>query len=486
MEWNQTSEHRGDYKKTRIIATVGPASSNVETIRSLIRAGADCFRVNFSHGDGPGLQPLMDMIRQAEKEEGVFVPILADIQGPKIRVGKMPREGVQLVEGKEILLTTKEEIEGTEEKIYTPYRRLSQDVSPGARILLADGTIELRAEEVLDEEVRCRILIGGRLTSNKGINLPDSRLSVDTLTEKDRRDLEYISKSDIDLVAISFVRSAHDIIRAQTLIDNPRIPVVAKLERPEALEHLNDILEVSDGVMVARGDLGVEMEFDQVPTLQKQILHRAALRGKWTVVATQMLGSMVMNSRPTRAEVSDVAYAVIDGADAVMLSEETAMGNHPVKAVEAMARIVRTAAAVTPPPTERFEDDIVSFAAAAAGAAVSAAERLRASAIIALAGSGTTALLLSKWHPKIPIISLSSAVDSCRRNNILRGVISFQIEGRWDMEEQLACADARLIERGLARSGDVVIVVAAIPLGEKKETNTIRFHKVRGNRQNGY
>lgn len=470
-----------DFKKTRIIATIGPASNDLETVRKLIRAGADCFRINFSHGNGETMTPVINLIRQAEEQEGVYVPILADIQGPKIRVGKLPREGVTLVEGSRFIITT-EKMEGTDSMVYTPYDRLTDDVSPGDRILLADGSIELRAESIEGNQVNCTILVGGRLYSNKGINLPDSSLSVDTLTQKDRDDLAFISKSDIDIVAISFVRSAHDIIRAQTLLDNSRIPIVAKLERPEALEHLNEILEISDGVMVARGDLGVEMEFDQVPTLQKEILRRAALRGKWSVVATQMLGSMVLNSRPTRAEVSDVAYAVMDGADAVMLSEETAAGNHPVKAVEAMARIVSTAAKETQPPTEGFESDIVSFAAAAAGAAVSAASRLNARAIVSLAGSGTTGLLLSKWHPRIPVFALGSVKDVLRRMNLLRGVIPFYIDGKYDMEQQLAFVDKVLLQRGFAEPGEVVIVVAAFPLGEKKETNTIRFHKVRNSK----
>ncbi len=473
------------YRRARIVATIGPASKDPEIIKSLISAGVNCFRINFSHGNGKSLQPYIDSIRTAEEESGVPVAILADIQGPKIRVGKLPDEGVLLTPGENIIFTVDSAHENNfEKKIFTPYHQLIQDLQPGSRILLADGTIELRVEDVKEKDVICHVIIGGRLYSNKGINLPDTRLSVETLTAKDREDLQFVSVSDIDLVAISFVRTAYDIVRARTLLGDGSIPVIAKLERPEALENLEEILEVSDGVMVARGDLGVEVEFYRVPLLQKRILQRASHRGKWAIVATQMLGSMVRNSRPSRAEVTDVANAVMEGADAVMLSEETATGDYPVESVDAMARIATDAACYRDNTLNGFEKDIVSFSAAAAGAAVSAAESLNAVAIVALAGSGTTALLLSKWRPEIPILALSSSKSTLRRLGILRGVIPVKINGKPDMEAQLKIVDDKLVEMQFARQGDRVIVTAAIPLGEKKETNTIRFHTVRqaGNR----
>lgn len=466
-----------DFKKVRIIATVGPVSNSVDMLRKLIREGTDCFRLNFSHGDGASMQPVIDNIHEAEKLEGVYIPILADIQGPKIRIGILPNEGINLHEGNEFTITTRD-VEGSETIVNTPYVQLPNDIRTGSRILLSDGTIELKAEEIEDRDVKCRIIHGGRLYSHKGINLPDTRLSVETLTEKDRTDLQFASSAGVDLVAISFVRSAHDIVRAQTILDNTDMPIIAKLERPEALENLDEILEISDGVMVARGDLGVEIEFEKVPNLQKKILRKAASRGKWAVVATQMLGSMVLNSRPTRAEVSDVANAVIDGADAVMLSEETATGKNPVTAVEAMKKI-SSEAACDVQPIERMGDDIQSFSAAASGAAVSAAHRLKAKAIVSLAGSGTTALMLSKWKPEIPIIALASKLPVLRRMNLLRGVIPLFIDGHMEMEDQLKNVDEFLIRNNWAEPGDTTIIVAAIPLGEKKETNTIRFHRVR-------
>ncbi len=468
------------FNQTKIIATLGPSSNTVDLIRQLIRAGADGFRLNFSHGDGPALQPLIDNVREAVTAEKVHIPILADIQGPKMRIGRMPKEGVTLAEGQLVTLTERSLDEGTVHEIHSPYEYLTVDIKPGARVLLADGSIELVAERVEGPDVVCRIVTGGRLYSNKGLNLPGTKLSVETLTAKDQKDLEYVARQGLDMVAISFVRSAADVYRARELLGRGRkIPVMAKLERPEALDHLDEILEASDGVMVARGDLGVELDFERVPILQKRILRRAAVRGKWAIVATQMLGSMVLNQRPSRAEVSDVANAVLDGADAVMLSEETAAGNHPVEAVEAMVRIAREAEKEERPAPVQFEADIVSFAAGAAGAAVSAAERLNAKAIVALAGSGLTALLVSKWHPKLPIIALSAHEPTLRRLNVLRDVIPVHIGERAHMERQLEVADEYLKSAGWAKTGDTVVVVAAIPLGEGKETNTIRFHQVR-------
>lgn len=465
---------------TKIIATLGPSSDSLEVIRQLIRAGADGFRLNFSHGDGPALQPMVDMVRQASRMEDVYIPVLADIQGPKLRIGRMPKEGVTLAEGERVTLTERPLSEGTVHEIHSPYEYLAKDIRPGSKILLADGSIELAAERIEGPDVICRVITGGRLYSNKGLNLPGTRLTVETLTQKDLADLRYAARHGLDLVAISFVRSAVDIQKArEALGTGNKIPVMAKLERPEALEHLEDILEASDGVMVARGDLGVELDFERVPLLQKRILKRAAVRGKWAIVATQMLGSMVLNQRPTRAEVSDVANAVLDGADAVMLSEETAAGNHPVEAVEAMVRIAREAETEEQTFPVQFEADIMSFAAGAAGAAVSAAERLNAKAIVALAGSGLTALLVSKWKPSLPILALSAHEPTLRRLNILRGVIPVHTGERAGMEKQLEVADRHLKSGGWVRPGDTIVVVAAVPLGEGKETNTIRFHQVR-------
>ena len=465
---------------TKIIATIGPATASLERIRELIRAGADACRVNFSHGDGSTLGPLMETIREAARLEGLPIAILADIQGPKLRIGVMPEEGALLVEGGSFTLTPRE-VTGTDSIAETAHRRLAEDVEPGARILLADGAIELRVESIDGADVHCRVVTGGRLFSHKGLNLPGRKISAETLTEKDRRDLEFLSGSDVDIVAVSFVRAAKDLELARRLLGGKRqIPVIAKLERPEAIANLDAILEASDGIMVARGDLGVELPFEQVPLVQKRILSRATERGKWAIVATQMLASMVAARRPSRAEASDVMNAVLDGADAVMLSEETAVGENPALAVRAMDALTRAAEEYDRAARDGVVDtDTHSFASSAAGAAVVAANQLRASAIVTLAGSGLTSLHVSKWLPKQPIVALSSTAATLRRTNLLRGVRPVEIPVRADLEEQLRFADAFLMESGWAKEGDVVVVVAAVPLGLGKETNTIRFHRVR-------
>jgi pyruvate kinase len=471
-------------KYTKIIATVGPATATVEALRSLIRAGADCFRINFSHGDGKTLQPWIDAARAAARAEQRHVTLLADIQGPKLRIGRLPLQGVTLVEGAAYMLTPRE-IEGNEHEVQSQYPSLARDLERGARVLFADGAIELVVERIEGPDVHCKVIAGGRLFSNKGLNLPGRRLSVETLTEKDRRDLEFLGTADIDIVAISFVRTPSDLALARKYLGKYRLPVMAKLERPEALVDLDAILEAADGIMIARGDLGVEMPFEEVPVLQKQILERAAHRGKWAVVATQMLGSMVVSRRPTRAEASDVVNAVIDGADAVMMSEETAVGEHPTLAVAAMSALT---AAGERFERERFEregsrrelaDDIATFASGAAGAAVAAAERLRAKAIVTLAGSGLTALAVSKHRPLLPILALGSWQPTLNRLNVLRGVTPLAVGDGRDVEEQLEIADQYLLQSGWAAAGETVVVAAALPLGLGKDTNTVRFHRVR-------
>jgi pyruvate kinase len=468
------------HNRTKIIATLGPASRHPEVISELIKAGADCFRINFSHTDGEHAAPLIRQVRQVSEQLGRFIPVLADIQGPKLRIGKMPAGGVLLRERKRYTLTTRDIDEGDDQIAPCQYEQLPDDVKPGTQILLADGTLELQVESIEGQDVHCTVVSGGRLFSNKGMNLPRTKLSVQTLTEKDRRDLEWISSSDVDIVAISFVRSPDDLDKARSILGPCGIPVMAKLELPEVLDRLEDILETADGVMVARGDLAVEVPFEQVPTLQERILRRAAARGKWAIVATQMLGSMVLNQRPTRAEVSDVANAVMEGADAIMLSEETAAGNHPLEAVQAMSRIAYEAEQrIGHTEGVLFETDIQSFAFGAANAAVGAARRLDAKAIIAMAGSGRTALAISKWRPPVPVLALSVKPKTLRRLNVLRGVEPIRLEEKTNFEQMIAVADRSLIESGIAGPGDVVVIVAAMPLGEGRETNTIRFHHVR-------
>jgi pyruvate kinase len=467
-------------KYTKIIATLGPSSWNLDQMRGLIAAGADCFRLNMSHGDGQRMQPIADRAREAARLERQYIPLLADIQGPKLRIGTLPIDGVHLKPGEPFLITGRQ-VEGTVEQVHSPYEGLAKDVEPGAIILLADGTFELLVERIEGTDVHTRVVNGGRLTSNKGLNLPGRAVSIPTLTEKDAADLEFAARAGIDLVAISFVRSPEDIHTARRLLGSVKTPIMAKLERPEALVALDEILAVSDGIMVARGDLGVEMPFERVPVLQKQILERAREMGKWAVVATQMLGSMVTSFRPTRAEASDVVNAVLDGADATMLSEESATGAHPHIAVRAMAALTRQAEAYekAQPRVATLEHANASFAAAAAGSAVTSAENVGARAIVTLAGSGFSALQVSKRRPHMPIVAMGSYEPTLRRLNVLHGVIPFEVADRRDFEAQLRTVDVFLQSHGIATVGDLVVIVAALPLGEKKEPNTIRFHRVR-------
>ena len=460
---------------TKIIATLGPASSDENTIRAMIRAGVSGFRLNFSHGDARSLQPLIETARQAILAEQKHIPLIADIQGPKLRVGKLPKEGVTLVENEPFIITSRK-VEGSVMEVHSPYEYLTKDVKPGTHILLADGALDLLVEEVKGGDVHCRVIVGGRLYSNKGMNIPNTKLSVETLTEKDRADLAFVGKYDIDLAAISFVRSANDIRLARKYLNNPRKPILAKLEVSEALDNLDEIMEAADGLLIARGDLGVELPFEKVPLLQKQILRKAAVRGKWTLVATQMLGSMVLNSRPSRAEVSDVANAVLDGADCLMLSEETAVGDHPTKAVEAMVRIIREMETLPQKRDLHFEDDITSFAAGAAGAAVTAAERMKAKAIVTLAGSGLATLLISKWRPAVPILALNSEEEILRRMNILHGTIPVVIKPQSDTEAQIAHASNWLCLNLNVKSGDILVVVGAS--SHKKIPDIIRIVRV--------
>ncbi|MDD9968360.1 MAG: pyruvate kinase [Myxococcales bacterium] len=465
-------------KYTKIIATLGPATSDVDTLRALIRAGADCFRLNFSHAGPDKMAEVIERARKASHLESWPITLLADIQGPKIRIGDLPEAGVTLRQGQPFAIT-QANVPGSDSIVHSPYPYLAKDLMPGARVLFSDGMLELRVDEIEGDEVRCTVITGGLLRSRKGINLPGVELSIATLTAKDERDLAFCGSADVDIVAISFVRTPKDLLRARQLLGNARTPVMAKLERPEALDRLDEILDASDGVMVARGDLGVELPFQQVPVMQKRILARAAQRGKWAVVATQMLSSMVDSRRPTRAEASDVVNAVLDGTDAVMLSEETAVGRYPVEAVAALGALTREGEGYDLAAREPATGEVMSFAAGAAGAAVAAAEQMRAKAIVTLAGSGLTALLVSKWRPHVPIVALSSYRPSLQRLNVLRGTVPVPIEDRTSFERQLLAADRYLLQKGFAEVGDTLVVVAAVPLGMGKETNTIRFHRVR-------
>ncbi len=466
-------------RKTKIVATLGPASARLETIGKLLAAGVDLFRLNFSHGDLSQKAQLIEYIRTASERYGRQVGILADLQGPKIRTGMMAAEGMHLTKGQEVVITTADCM-GADGVIPTIYKALPQDVTVGSRILLDDGLLELKVLDVQGDRVRCTVVSGGLLKNNKGINLPGVKVSAPSLTEKDLQDLQFCLASDIDYVALSFVRTADDLEEIKRLIyqAGKNLPVVAKIEKPEALRSFNKILKVADAVMVARGDLGVEMAAEKVPLIQKKIIQACNKAGKPVITATQMLESMIVNPRPTRAETSDVANAIIDGTDAVMLSGETASGAYPVEAVETMVRIARDveqagfgsrsdASLVTTP----------SIAQAVGEAACRVSASLKAKAIAVFTQSGSTAALISRFRPQIPIVAFTNSQQIRRKLSLYWGVQTTSIEIMVHMDQQIGVAEQALLAAGF-RKGDIVVIVMGTPIEARGSTNLMKVHKL--------
>jgi pyruvate kinase len=466
-------------RRTKIVATLGPASSSPEMVERLLQAGVDLFRLNFSHGSLEDKSSLISTIRAASVKLGREVGILADLQGPKIRTGKMAGEGMQLRKGQEVVITT-DAVLGADGIIPTIYRELPRDVTPGSRILLDDGLLELKVQAIDGEQVRCLVVNGGLLKNNKGINLPGVKVSAPSLTEKDLVDLDFCLGVDIDYIALSFVRTHEDVEQIKRIIYSAGkdIPVVAKIEKPEALRNFNKILKVADAVMVARGDLGVEMQAEKVPLIQKKIIQACNQAGKPVITATQMLESMIMNPRPTRAETSDVANAIIDGTDAVMLSGETASGAHPLAAVETMVRIamdVETAGFGTRSDAPALTTP--SIAQAVGEAACRAATSLKAKAIAVFTHSGSTAALISRFRPAIPIVAFTNMVTIQRKLALHWGVRSRSIKVLESMEDQIMLAEQLLLSAGL-KKGDIVVIIMGTPIEARGSTNLMKIHKI--------
>lgn len=470
-------------RRAKIVCTLGPASESQEAIEQLIRTGLDVARLNFSHGDHDFHRSLVNRVRAAASAVGKPVAILQDLQGPKIRCLKMQGGAVELKEGGETTITI-DDVLGTSERFGTLYKALPADVKPGELILLDDGNMTLEVLSKTDRDVRCRIIDGGILKDKKGINLPNSNVSAPSMSEKDIRDAHFGAEVGVDAVALSFVRTRNDVrmLRRELAHAKSRPLVIAKLEKPQAIEQLEGILEESDGVMVARGDLGVEMPTEQVPTLQKLIVEEANRRGKIVIVATQMLESMITNPRPTRAEASDVANAVLDGADAVMLSAETASGRHPAKVVEIMAKIVVEAEHSTRARYNRLDfllaAEAQDFQNAIAQAAVRASHELSARAIVCFSTSGNTARLISDYRPKAPVFALVPNAAEQRRLAFAWGVDSQIFEPTRSTEELFAGIDMAVTRANIARDGDVIIVVTKQPLSSTQRSNTLHLHVV--------
>lgn len=466
-------------RKTKIVATLGPASDSWEMIERLLVAGADLFRLNFSHGSIDAKADLINRIRDVARKVGKEVGILADLQGPKIRTGKMEGDGMLLQKGQEVTITTAD-ILGADGIIPTIYTELPRDVTPGARILLDDGLLELKVLSIQENDIRCTVLNGGLLKNNKGINLPGVKVSAPSLTEKDLEDLDFCLWMDVDYIALSFVRTPEDVEQIKRMIYSAgkNIPVVAKIEKPEALRNFSKILNVTDAVMVARGDLGVEMQAEKIPLIQKKIIRACNRVGKPVITATQMLESMISNPRPTRAETSDVANAIIDGTDAVMLSGETASGAYPVAAVETMARIALDVEAAG---YGSHQNEIAvmtpSIAQAVGEAACRAATSLKAKAIAVFTQSGSTAALISRFRPAIPIIAFTNEVNIQRKLALYWGVRTQSIQIMESMEQQIELAERSLLAAGLRR-GDIVIIIMGTPIEARGSTNLLKVHKL--------
>jgi pyruvate kinase len=468
-------------RRAKIVATIGPASDGPETLDRLLEAGMDVARLNFSHGTQAEQQQRIARLRQAAGRVGRTLTLLQDLQGPKIRTGPLAGGGpVRLVAGQRLTITTRP-VEGTSEVVSTGYAAFPRDVKPGDRILVSDGLIELRALSTSDDAVLAEVVTGGDLRERQGINLPHVEVSTPALTAKDEADLAFGLAQGVDWIALSFVRRAEDVLAVKERIAGAGkgTPVMAKIEKPEALEHLPAILEAADGIMVARGDLGVELPPAEVPLVQKRLIAAGNRAGKPVVTATQMLESMIANPRPTRAEASDVANAILDGTDAVMLSGETAVGQHPVQAVGTMARIAEVVEAegqdlVRAPQLNWDAVPHRGVAEAISAAAVAVERVLQVEAIVAYTRSGSTARLVSRLRPRARVFGFTPDEATARRINLLWGVTPVLCAPIPDLEGLERAARRRLLEQGVLKGGDEVVLTGGHPLLEAEGTNLVK------------
>ncbi len=476
----------GAGRSAKIVATLGPASSSPEVFRQLVRAGLDVARLNFSHGTHEQKAELIRMVRAVSAEEGKPICILADLQGPKIRTGKLVDGKAVLLEAGKLLTITPKEMKGTAEKVSTVFTTLAENLEPGSTILLSDGLIELRVAEIQGDDVVCEIINGGMLGENKGINLPGIPVKVPALTEKDEEDLVFIATQGVHALALSFVRTAEDIryTRRRMKELNCNAWVVAKLEKPQAIENLEEILEETDGLMVARGDLGVEVPPEKVPAIQKHIIRRALVYRKPVITATQMLESMIDNPRPTRAEASDVANAVYDGTDAVMLSAESAAGKYPVQSVAMMAKIIvetegqmMLERATSPRPALHGRGAKLSVAETVCESMAHAADDLDISAIAIFTETGTSARLISKYRPAVRIFALSTEEDVVGKAMLLWGVFPLKVDRFGGGDLQVEMAEDVLCKAGYVSPRQIIGIVGgtASRIGG---TNFMKLHEV--------
>jgi pyruvate kinase len=471
-----------NFRHSKIVCTIGPASRSPRMIDRLMDAGMDVARLNFSHGTHEEHAKNISTLRAASIQHQKPIAILADLQGPKIRTGPLAGGGPVLLRAGQRFVITTARVLGDSTRVNTTFTPLPREVHRGDRILLSDGLIELRVLQVREKHVVCEVVNGGALGEHKGINLPGVKLRVPAMTPKDRADLLFALKHGANYIAVSFVRRPEDILLAKQLIRRAGkdTPVIAKLEKPEAIEKLNEILHVADGVMVARGDLGVEMSPERVPVVQKTIITRAREFRKPVITATQMLESMTENPRPTRAEASDVANAIFDGSDAVMLSAETASGKYPVEAVDMMARIIEEAEASISDFPRPASHEQLKVAETVAELVCHASRELHMKLIAVFTHSGFTARLVSRYRPHVPIVAFSPEAETRRRMALIWGVLPRNIQDVRKVDGLAPVAEKRLLQERLVRQGDVIGIVAGTPMGIRGTTNFMKFHVIGG------
>jgi pyruvate kinase len=466
-------------RRAKIVCTIGPVTATPEKIGELVRAGMDVARLNFSHGSHADHARVYEMVRNASDEAGRAVGLLADLQGPKIRLGRFAAGPVQWRTGDEVRVTI-EDVPGTHDRVSTTYKELAKDARVGDSLLVDDGKIALVVRKVEDTEVVCEVIEGGLVSDHKGLSLPGMNVSVPALSEKDIADLKFALELRVDMVALSFVRSPADIDHLHRTMDSVpggRLPVIAKLEKPEAVDNLEAIVLAFDGVMVARGDLGVELPLENVPLVQKRAVQVARENAKPIIVATQMLDSMIGNARPTRAEASDVANAVLDGADAVMLSGETSVGRYPIESVQTMSRIVEAVEAGSPhvPPLNhvpRTKRGVLSYAARNIG------EQLEAKALVAFTQSGDTVRRLARLHTPLPLLAFTPEAPVRNQLTLTWGTETFLVDRVETTDAMVRQVDHAMLSIGRYQRGDLVVIVAGSPPGTVGSTNLIRVHRL--------
>jgi pyruvate kinase len=467
-------------KKTKVVCTIGPATESEEKLTELMNAGMNVARLNFSHGDFAEHQNRVDTIRKICEKNNEVVAIMQDLCGPKIRIGTFKDNAITLVRGEKFILTT-DDFEGTQEKVHINYPALPKEVKPGINIMLQDGTKKLEVVEVKGNDIITKVISGGRLSGRKGVNVPGANLSVKSLTEKDRADLEFGIKNKVDFVALSFVRNSSDIRELREILNkaNSKAHIIAKIETPEALDDIDAIIDASDAIMIARGDLAIEIPAEEVPLVQKLIIHKCNSAGKPVITATQMLESMVKNPVPTRAEISDIANAIIDGTDAIMLSEETTLGDFPIAAVEIMTKVALRV------EKEVFNRDTIAEYETSHGitdvisqSAVRATHNLEASLIVALTRQGRTPRMISRYRPAEMVLALTDNKEILNKLVLSYGCYPVLVKTFKTTDEIMEIVRETTLDNQLVKKGDKVVIVAGVPFGVTSETNFILVETV--------